>query len=114
VNTARHVEIPRIVLEVLVGADDVGGLAETTRRVRRLRTLLRDLGERNREIAQRLFSRRDIDRAASILRGAALRIERQAAGASSLHDSHRQAKPMERARLQTEGHLSVEERHSGR
>ena len=56
VITSRHVEIPRIVEEIIVEENDVGGLAEAIRAVYESEPLREQMGKRNREIAEELFS----------------------------------------------------------
>lgn len=65
--TTRHVEIPRIVKEIVVDENDVHGLALALRRVYDSPSLRQDLGERNRKIAEELFTTRNAGKTASIL-----------------------------------------------
>lgn len=67
VVTTRHVEIPRIVEQILVDENDVAGLAEALERAYQSPSLRRDLGERNRELAEEHFSTQNVRRTAEIL-----------------------------------------------
>ncbi len=67
VITTRHVEIPRIVEQILVDENDVQGLAEALRKVHSSAALRRKLGNRNRELAVRLFSTRNAARTAQLM-----------------------------------------------
>ena len=71
VITTRHVEIPRILDEIVVDENDAEGLALALRRVYGSEALRRRLGEKNREIAERLFSTRNAARTADLMRGLA-------------------------------------------
>lgn len=67
VITTRHVEIPRVVPEVLVNENDVDGLADAIRKLYGSRELLKTLGERNRTIAEKLFSLSNAEASAHLL-----------------------------------------------
>jgi len=67
VITTRHVEIPRIVPEVLVDENDVEGLAQAIRQLYQSKALRQSLGEKNRQIAEALFTTRNAERTAKIL-----------------------------------------------
>ena len=56
VISTRHVEIPRILNEILVDENDVDALAEAISRVRQSAELRRRLGLQNRELAKHIFS----------------------------------------------------------
>jgi colanic acid/amylovoran biosynthesis glycosyltransferase len=56
VVTTRHVEIPRIVEQILVDENDVDGLADALERVYASVPLREQLGRRNRELAEQYFS----------------------------------------------------------
>lgn len=71
VLTTRHVEIPRIIPEIIVDEHDVEGLAEGLRQVYESATLRRRLGEQNRRIAVEVFSERNSEKLGAILRGLA-------------------------------------------
>ena len=71
VITTRHVEIPRILDEIVVDENDAHGLAQAIQRVYQSAALRHQLGEKNRKIAEKLFSNRNAQRTASILRGLA-------------------------------------------
>lgn len=73
VITTRHVEIPRIIDEILVDENDVKGLAEAIDRTYRSVHLRRRLGEKDRKIAEQIFSPRNVERMAAILSAAAQR-----------------------------------------
>lgn len=60
VVTTRHVEIPRIVEQILVEENDVDGLAEALRYVSESSSLREQLGRRNRELAEEYFSTRNV------------------------------------------------------
>jgi glycosyltransferase involved in cell wall biosynthesis len=55
VVTTRHVEIPRIVEQILVDENDVDGLAEALERIYASAPLRAQLGRRNRELAEKHF-----------------------------------------------------------
>lgn len=67
VVTTRHVEIPRIVGQILVDENDADGLAEALERARASAALRDELGERNRELAEMYFSQRNVDRKVDLL-----------------------------------------------
>jgi colanic acid/amylovoran biosynthesis glycosyltransferase len=67
VVTTRHVEIPRIVEQILVDENDVHGLAEALERVYQSPSLRRELGQRNRELAEEHFSLRNVGHTAELL-----------------------------------------------
>jgi glycosyltransferase involved in cell wall biosynthesis len=68
VVTTRHVEIPRIVEQILVDENDVDALAEALERVYQSPSLRDELGERNRELAELHFSNRNISQKMHLLR----------------------------------------------
>ncbi len=65
--TTRHVEIPRVLPEILVDENDVDGLAQAIRQVRKSAVLRQQLGEKNRAIAEKLFSARNAEKTVQIL-----------------------------------------------
>lgn len=67
VITTRHVEIPRIVEEILVDENDVSGLAQAIRTVYGSTSLRNRLGKRNREIAEEFFSTKNAEKIIQIL-----------------------------------------------
>jgi glycosyltransferase involved in cell wall biosynthesis len=67
VISTRHVEIPRIVHEIVVDENDVDGLAQAIRHVYESPELRRRLGEQNRQIAEATFSNRNAERLADVL-----------------------------------------------
>ena len=67
VITTRHVEIPRIVPEIVVDENDVDGLAQAILQVYESKALRQRLGGQNRKIAEKLFSLRNAERTARIL-----------------------------------------------
>jgi colanic acid/amylovoran biosynthesis glycosyltransferase len=67
VITTRHVEIPRIIHEVLVDENDVEGLAQAIERLRRSAPLRAKLGEENRKIAENVFPARNAVKTAELL-----------------------------------------------
>jgi colanic acid/amylovoran biosynthesis glycosyltransferase len=69
VITTRHVEIPRIVKEILVDENDVAGLADAIRRVYESSELRQRLSELSRRTAEQFFSSANVARTASILEG---------------------------------------------
>ncbi len=71
VVTTRHVEIPRIVEQILVDENDPEALAEALERLRQSVALRDQLGARNRELAEEHFSTRNVDRTAELLTGLA-------------------------------------------
>ena len=87
VITTRHVEIPRIVPEVLVDENDAEGLAQAIRQLYNSKSLRRSLGEKNRQIAEALFTSRNAERTAKILYdlSSRARIAPRRVGASFTH-----------------------------
>lgn len=86
VVTTRHVEIPRIVEEILVDENDVDALADALERLYHSESLRRQLGRRNRELAEVHFSTENVDRTMEIFQemtGAVSGAEREQANASS-------------------------------
>jgi glycosyltransferase involved in cell wall biosynthesis len=71
VIATRHVEIPRILEEILVDENDVHGLAEAIQRAKQCVSLREQLGRQNRAIAERVFSPRNVEMTARILRSVA-------------------------------------------
>lgn len=67
VISTRHVEIPRIVEEILVEENDVDGLVNAIERVYNNRDLIKRLGEKNRKIAERFFSEVNIQKLEEVL-----------------------------------------------
>lgn len=68
VISTRHVEIPAIVEQILVDEKDVEGLADALRRVCQSESLRREMGIRNREIAQERFSPNNAKRTEAIMK----------------------------------------------
>jgi glycosyltransferase involved in cell wall biosynthesis len=72
VVTTRHVEIPRIVEQILVDENDVDGLAEALRSVYDASHVAREqLGRRNRELAEQYFSPANVAKTYKLLSEAA-------------------------------------------
>jgi colanic acid/amylovoran biosynthesis glycosyltransferase len=67
VITTSHVEIPHVVEQIIVGENDVEGLARAVQQVYQSPLLRQRLGERNRRIAQELFSPHNAESTARIL-----------------------------------------------
>jgi hypothetical protein len=67
VITTRHVEIPRIVEQILVDENDVDALAEAIQRVYSSPTLREQLGNRNRELAEEHFSTKNVSQTIRLL-----------------------------------------------
>ncbi|HEY4233822.1 MAG TPA: glycosyltransferase family 4 protein [Lacipirellulaceae bacterium] len=67
VVTTRHVEIPRIVEQILVDENDVDGLAEALERVYVSAPLREQLGRRNRELAEKHFHPRNLHQTMNLL-----------------------------------------------
>lgn len=67
VITTRHVEIPRVVEHIVVGENDVDGIAQALERVYTSAALRERLGKRNRELAEKHFSPANVDRTVSLL-----------------------------------------------
>ena len=67
VITTNHVEIPRIVPEIIVEENDVQGLARAIHSLYLSEELRRKQGKTNREIAEKTFSPRNAQRTAEIL-----------------------------------------------
>ena len=68
VIATRHVEIPRILADILVDENDVHGLAAAIRQAKQSVALREELGRQNRAIAERVFSPRNVETTAGILR----------------------------------------------
>ena len=71
VITTKHVEIPRIIPEILAEENDVDSLAEALDRVCRSVELRTRLSEQNRRLAELHFSKRNAQRTSEILAEAA-------------------------------------------
>jgi colanic acid/amylovoran biosynthesis glycosyltransferase len=69
--TTRHVEIPRIIPEIIVEENDVAGLAAAIERVYQSEPLRARLGHQNRKIAEHLFSPLNATKTAQLLRSLA-------------------------------------------
>jgi len=69
VVTTNHVEIPRIVDEIVVAENDVDGLAGALDRVYRSASLRSRLAERSRELAEHYFSPANVTRTLELLSG---------------------------------------------
>jgi len=65
--TTNHVEIPRILDEVLVEENDAAGLAQAILQLYHSAPRRQALGAKNRKLAERLFSTRNAERAADLL-----------------------------------------------
>lgn len=75
VITTSHVEIPHVVEEIIVGENDVEGLAQAIQQVYQSAVLRQRLGDSNRRIAQELFSPQNAESTATILRNLAAQDE---------------------------------------
>ncbi len=71
VITTRHVEIPRIVQEIVVDENDVEGLAQAIERVYASPELRERLGSLDRALAEQYFAPRNVERKAALLAGLA-------------------------------------------
>ncbi len=69
VISTRHVEIPRILPELLADENDVEGLAQAIEQAYLSPELRKRLGEQNRRIAEAVFSNTNAVRKASLIRG---------------------------------------------
>jgi glycosyltransferase involved in cell wall biosynthesis len=67
VITTRHVEIPRIIPEIIVDENDVDGLAQAIRQVYESASLRQRLGRQNRQIAMDTFTPRNAAQTVHIL-----------------------------------------------
>jgi colanic acid/amylovoran biosynthesis glycosyltransferase len=67
VITTRHVEIPRIIKEIVVDENDVEGLAQAIRQTYQSASLRERLGKNNRLLAEDVFSPRNGARTAQLL-----------------------------------------------
>ena len=67
VITSRHVEIPRIIDEILVEENDVHGLALALDAAYQSKALRDQLGKKNREIAEKLFSVKNAEKTFQVL-----------------------------------------------
>jgi len=79
VITTRHVEIPRLIPELLVDENDVAGLAAAIQQVYESQPLRERLGKQNRRIAENTFSVRNAGQTKDILERL-IPPQRQAAG----------------------------------
>jgi glycosyltransferase involved in cell wall biosynthesis len=68
VISTRHVEIPRIIPAILVDENDVDGLAAAIDQAYQSAPLRNELGAQNRRIAERVFSPKNTDITANLLR----------------------------------------------
>ncbi len=68
VITTRHVEIPRIIPEIIVDENDIDGLARAISQVYNSESLCRRLGKQNRQIAIDTFSQRNITKTMKALK----------------------------------------------
>lgn len=68
VITTRHVEIPRVVEDIVVDENDVDGIADAIRLLYESPEMRERQGTRNREIAQRTFSSQNAAKTTAILR----------------------------------------------
>jgi hypothetical protein len=96
VVTTRHVEIPRIVEQVLVDENDVDGLADALRTVYASAKLREELGRRSRELAEKHFTPGNLAQTMTLLKGIALSTDAtvpdkklNGSGALSLGTDHR-------------------------
>ena len=71
VISTRHVEIPRIIPEIIVEENAVDELAEAIERVYQSESLRRQLGKQNRQIAEETFSADNAGKTATLLGRAA-------------------------------------------
>jgi glycosyltransferase involved in cell wall biosynthesis len=83
VITTRHVEIPRIIKEIVVDENDVQGLADAIRQVYSDEALRVQLSEQNRRIAEARFSARNVEHTVTILRQLTARGSLRNQGAAS-------------------------------
>ncbi|MEO8391392.1 MAG: glycosyltransferase family 4 protein [Chloroflexota bacterium] len=67
VISTRHVEIPRVLDELLVDENDVEGLADAIRQVRESAQLRQTMGEKNRLLSEKVFSTHNAERTVQIL-----------------------------------------------
>jgi colanic acid/amylovoran biosynthesis glycosyltransferase len=104
VITTRHVEIPRILDEILVDENDASALAQAIARAQRSPLLLAELGKKNRIIAERLFSTRNAAKTAAVL-------SRLSDGGGA-GEPRRQASPKLRAVGSNQAHASTALRKS--
>lgn len=68
VITTRHVEIPRLIPEIIVEENDVTGLANAIEQAYQSAALRQRLGEQNRQIAEKVFSCTNTNKTAALLR----------------------------------------------
>lgn len=73
VISTRHVEIPRIIDQIVVDENDVDGLARAIEQLYQSKELRQNLGKRNRELALRHFSSRNAVKTAQMLKDLACR-----------------------------------------
>ena len=62
VITSRHVEIPRVINEILIEENDISGLAKALKSVYQSKALRDRLGKENRLVAENLFSTKNADK----------------------------------------------------
>ena len=67
VISTRHVEIPRVLPEIVVDENDVDGLAEAIRQTYESEALRERLGQQNQALAQKLFTTDNARRTVEIL-----------------------------------------------
>ncbi len=73
VITTRHVEIPRVISKILVDENDVEGLAQAIDEVYQSTSLRERLGHESRALAEAVFSPRNAEQTAALLRDVALK-----------------------------------------
>jgi glycosyltransferase involved in cell wall biosynthesis len=100
VITTRHVEIPRIVDEILVDENDASALAQAIARAQRSPLLLAELGKKNRTTAERLFSTGNAARTVAVLS--------RLTNGGAAGDARRQTSPRLRALSASPVHVSTE------
>jgi len=67
VISTRHVEIPRVLEQMLVDENDIDGLMQAISGLYESARLRHELGQNNRLISERLFSARNAERSVRIL-----------------------------------------------
>jgi glycosyltransferase involved in cell wall biosynthesis len=87
VITTRHVEIPRLIPEIIVEENDVNGLAQAIEQAYRSSALRQRLGEQNRKIAEHVFSADNTNKTAALLRNLAQNHNPEKALVSGFHEA---------------------------
>jgi colanic acid/amylovoran biosynthesis glycosyltransferase len=93
VITTRHVEIPRIIKELVVDENDVSGLADAIRQVYESETLRARLSEQSRRLAETHFAARNSDRTVALMSRLVTHRVSGGTGGDTLPETHDRGAP---------------------